>query len=596
MGAVWKALDEKLGDEVVLKLPLNHYDSEIIKRFDQEAKTMRTHSLECPHILNIEDIGRLEEVPWYVMRFLPGGSVRDQVVELDDAGNFTWENESFEWLKQIASALDYLHDRDTFHRDVKPENILFSGEGTPYLVDFGIVKTVNETTSMMTDQGAAVGTMAYMAPETLEGAPFTAQSDQYSLAVTLYEYITGEKPYSGTTFFTLFKSLQSGHRKLSTLFPALPILASDSVDRALSAESSLRFKSCKEFSQAFLKGLESGDRCPESTQSEQDPPSSAVEEQTRELDMETYRKSVPSQSESDSAKPLLRPNSPVQPGSAKLVFQTPHKENPVSPTLPVPKKRKRGFLPGALTIITVLLFIAGAAVFAAVSLNRNHSGLTAQKEYRNTEVQRAQTAERNRLAKQRKQLEAEREEASVQARLMAKREESLRKEKVLLEASKKKEEQRRAAEKLAADKLAAEKLAADRRAAENLAADKERAKIKRSRPTVSVNSKKPQLLVAPFGQKEIDAAIAAVRRSEGMRQILKNGQATKLEAENILNTLGAVKIFQRDQHSVSGDFGSNQEVTLWVGTFGKSDRYGVRYGGNDGRYWGSNDTYFEITR
>ena len=255
MGAVWKAIDTKLDDEVVIKLPLNHLDQEILRRFGHEAKAMRKYSLDCPHILNIQDVGSLGEVPWYVMRFLPGGSIRDQALTPDQSGSLQWNAESFTWLTQIASALDYLHRRECFHRDVKPENILFSSDGVSYLVDFGIVKNATETTTMMTEQGKAIGTLAYMAPETLEGEGFTGQSDQYALAVTLYESISGNRPFSGTTYFSLFKSIQKGHHKLSELHSSVSSAASQVIDQALSQQPADRFGSCGEFAARFIDGL-----------------------------------------------------------------------------------------------------------------------------------------------------------------------------------------------------------------------------------------------------------------------------------------------------------------------------------------------------
>ena len=192
--------------------------------------------------------------------------------------------------------------------------------------------------------------------------------------------------------------------------------------------------------------------------------------------------------------------------------------------------------------------------------------------------------EQARLKKREEQLKAARLEATrlERARLAAaedaQRKGAARKEALV--------ESKRIAEKRAADKLAAEKLAVE----------KERERIQRSSEPVYVKPKKLQVLVAPFGQKEIDAALIVVRRSHGMTQLLKNGNASKSEAEKILRSLGAYKVYERDQHSVSGDFGKEQEVTLWVGSYGKTDRYGVRFGKNDGKYWGSNDTYFEITR
>ena len=283
MGEVWKALDTNLGDEVVIKMPLNHLDEDILRRFEREARSMRKHSLECPQILNIEDIGNLDGTPWYVMRYLGGGTVCGRALSKNEDGSVHWDAGTFDWLSKIASALDYLHKENCFHRDVKPENILFSSEGTPYLVDFGIVKTMSETTSMMTDQGKTVGTMAYMAPEILDGGKFTRRSDQYSLAVTLYEFLTGERPFSGTTFFALFRSIQQGHRELCELHPAIPLAASKVVDQALSSEPEQRFHSCSEFTNLFLAGLQTeGDvQLPNDVENE---------EETRELDVDEYRR------------------------------------------------------------------------------------------------------------------------------------------------------------------------------------------------------------------------------------------------------------------------------------------------------------------
>ena len=307
MGAVWKALDTKHDDEIVIKMPLNHLDSEIMKRFEREARSMRKHSIDCPQILNIENIGTLDGTPWYIMRYLSGGSVIDRALTTTADGPISWDEDSFVWLKKIANALDYLHKKDCFHRDVKPENILFSGEGTPYLVDFGIVKTMNETTSMATDQGKVVGTMAYMAPEILDGGKFTEQSDQYSLAVTLYEFITGERPFSGTTFFSLFRAIQNGHRELRDLHPVIPLAASQIVDRALSSKPQDRFSSCSTFANEFLAGLEA--KVALQPPIEIDEPR---EEETRDLDLEEFRKiraeKLGQQAGSNSASPNPSPS------------------------------------------------------------------------------------------------------------------------------------------------------------------------------------------------------------------------------------------------------------------------------------------------
>ena len=369
MGAVWKAVDNKHGDEVVIKMPLFENDPKILRRFKREAQQMRKHSVENPHILNIEDVGELEGIPWYAMRYLPGGSVGDRALTMDDDSKIQWNETSFQWLVQIASALDYLHQKGAFHRDVKPENILFSQTGTPYLVDFGIVKTANETASMVTEQGKAIGTMAYMPPEVLEGEKFTAQSDQYSLAVTLYEYLTSERPFSGTTFFTLFKSLQKGHRKLKDLSPVIPDAASLAVDRALSADASNRFDSCTDFCQAFLDGLDGPATLDEEVITAE---IEVVEEdETRDLDLQAYRAAQDSQL--DEKRRVSTPEEGVESTSAdspkKYVTPVKPKDQiqPRKPLTPEKPQHTSKVLLVALAIAGLLLL--GAGVFAVSNLD-----------------------------------------------------------------------------------------------------------------------------------------------------------------------------------------------------------------------------------
>ena len=472
MGAVWKAVDAKHGDEVVIKMPLYQNDPKILKRFAREAQAMRKFSLECPHILNIEDLGELQGMPWYVMRFLPGGSVADRVLPKDSSGAVQWDENSFGWVGHIAAALDYLHKKQAYHRDVKPDNILFSSEGTPYLVDFGIVKTVNETTSMMTDQGTAIGTMAYMAPEILEGHPFTAQSDQYSLAVTLYEYLTGERPYSGTTFFTLFKSLQKGHRKLSELFPAIPKHASDAVDRALSTEGSERFGSCSEFTTTFMSGLVEPEN--KETPPTQNPPENE-EDETREVDLQTYKKSVASNANTPNpvAEKNLAGGNPFGPGdviptevvSPVRASQPQAPRPPKPPGKAAPKKSRKLVLFGTLAAILLAGAVYLGVYFDWQSLSIASNDDSQQVQLQQAEEQRAaeERAEEIRLRDEREaQFEIEREEDRLEAE---------RKQKLRIAAAAKAEEDRLAEEKLAEEKLEAEKRAAEKIAADKLAAE-----------------------------------------------------------------------------------------------------------------------------
>ena len=264
MGAVWKATDSRTNDSVVvLKFPLKYNDPEILERFAQEAGTMRELAGDCDNILDIQDIGSvkvndIDNVPYYVMRFQTGGALRDWQAPKDDQGNPIFTRESLSWVTGVATALDFLHHQPeaVFHRDVKPENILFNASGAPKLSDFGIVKNIKKATTNITQTGAAMGTVAYMPPEIWRGGKFSPASDQFSFAATVYEMISGKRPYDGETPFAMLEALHKGHEKLEETI-GLSAAASRALDKGLSHEPADRFDSCKAFSKSFLLGLAS---------------------------------------------------------------------------------------------------------------------------------------------------------------------------------------------------------------------------------------------------------------------------------------------------------------------------------------------------
>jgi serine/threonine protein kinase len=159
------------------------------EHFHQEAETIA--KLAYPSIVRVLDFDVQDGVPFLVMDYAPNGSLRRRHA----AGEVVPFPLIVSYVKQVAAALQYAHDQKLIHRDVKPENMLLGRREEVLLSDFGIATVAHSTGSLSAE--AAVGTIAYMAPEQIQGHPRPA-SDQYALGVTVYEWLCGERPFSGS--------------------------------------------------------------------------------------------------------------------------------------------------------------------------------------------------------------------------------------------------------------------------------------------------------------------------------------------------------------------------------------------------------------
>jgi serine/threonine protein kinase len=190
MATVYLAYDVKHGREVALKVLLPGLAAFLgVERFLREIQIAAR--LTHPHILALHDSGEAEGFLFYVMPYIEGASLRQQLVA---TSRFT-PAEALAIASPVADALSYAHRMGIFHRDIKPENILFS-QGHAVVADFGIAKAISTAGGAnLTRTGFPVGTPGYMSPEQAAGlTDLDARTDVYSLAVVIYEMLVGELP------------------------------------------------------------------------------------------------------------------------------------------------------------------------------------------------------------------------------------------------------------------------------------------------------------------------------------------------------------------------------------------------------------------
>jgi DNA polymerase III delta prime subunit len=179
--------EHRLSAVKVLHIP--HISGENLRGFINEARTMR---LRHPHIVPLLDFGISRGgLPFLVMEYAPQGTVRGRHPKSDRVALPTIVS----YVDQLASALQYAHDQRIIHRDIKPENILIRLDGTLMVSDFGLAKLTEQ--DVIIGQQKPLGSPAYIAPEQQRGYPCFA-SDQYALAVVIYEWICGFRPFQGT--------------------------------------------------------------------------------------------------------------------------------------------------------------------------------------------------------------------------------------------------------------------------------------------------------------------------------------------------------------------------------------------------------------
>jgi serine/threonine-protein kinase len=255
MATVYRGWDPLFEREVAVKvLPpeLLHSDPQFKMRFEREAKIIA--SLEHPSIVPVYDVGDDSGQPYFVMRYMSGGSLSDRI----KAKNLTVED-SIKILGQLAPGLDEAHTKGIVHRDLKPSNILFDGKGTPYISDFGIAKLSQAQSGNMTGS-AIIGTPAYMAPEQAQGTGVDGRTDIYAVGIILFEMLTGKQPYEADTPMAVaFKHITDPVPNIHDTNPALPQAVDTVIQKAMAKNKDERFSTATDMVDT-LRTISSGQK------------------------------------------------------------------------------------------------------------------------------------------------------------------------------------------------------------------------------------------------------------------------------------------------------------------------------------------------
>jgi predicted ATPase/tRNA A-37 threonylcarbamoyl transferase component Bud32 len=230
--------------QAAIKVLHAHLSEPEAQHFQQEAETIAT--LAHPSIIRVLDFDVQDGVPFLVMDYAPNGSLRQRYLK----GTLVPLPVIISSIKQIAEALQYAHEQKFIHRDVKPENMLVGRRQEVLLSDFGIATIAHSTSSLNASGEGTSGTLAYMAPEQIEGHPRPA-SDQYALGVVVYEWLCGERPFEGSVNELIAQHMSMPPPSLLERVPAIPLEVEQVVLRALNKAPKARFASVKDFALAL---------------------------------------------------------------------------------------------------------------------------------------------------------------------------------------------------------------------------------------------------------------------------------------------------------------------------------------------------------
>jgi hypothetical protein len=245
MGRVWRVrnvITDRIEAMKVL-LPDLAGRQELAARFQREIKLMA--SLNHPNIAALRTAFTADNQLYMVMEYVEGTTVADKLehgaIPPTDALNY---------IRQVLDAVSYAHKQNVIHRDIKPANMMLTPQGVIKLMDFGIARGGEDRSLTMT--GTTMGSLSYMSPEQVKGEPTDARSDLYSVGVSLYEMVTGQRPFVATSDYSIMAAhVKETPKPPAELHPGLPAELNEIILMAIAKDPSQRFQTAEAFRNAL---------------------------------------------------------------------------------------------------------------------------------------------------------------------------------------------------------------------------------------------------------------------------------------------------------------------------------------------------------
>ncbi|HVB21757.1 MAG TPA: protein kinase [Ktedonobacteraceae bacterium] len=238
-----------LGTHAAIKVLHTQLGSEDASAFGAEARTI-AHLIH-PNIVRVLEFGIEGKTPFLVMDYAPNGTLRQRHAK----GTILPPATIVPYIKQTAAALQYAHDQKLIHRDIKPENMLMGRSNEILLSDFGIALVAQSSRYQNTQD--VVGTVAYMSPEQIQGKPRPA-SDQYSLAIVAYEWLSGDRPFHGSFTELCTQHMFATPAPIRGKLPSISPAVDEVLQMALAKDPHQRFGSMQAFANAFEQAIQPG--------------------------------------------------------------------------------------------------------------------------------------------------------------------------------------------------------------------------------------------------------------------------------------------------------------------------------------------------